>query len=70
MKIKWREASGVLRNQIIPKKLKGKFDKSVVKRTLLNGSECLMIDKKIEQKKSVVEMKMLKPMSEVSREDR
>jgi len=36
--IKWREASGVLCNNRIPMRLKGKFCKSVVKPNMLYGS--------------------------------
>jgi len=38
--IKWWEASGVLCDKKILIKLKGKFYKSVIKPTVLYGSEC------------------------------
>jgi hypothetical protein len=51
-------------------KLKGKFYMSVVKPTMLYGSKCLVVDRKIEQSMSVTEMRMLRWMSGVTIEDR
>jgi len=68
--IKWREASGFLCDERIPMRLNGKFYKSVVRLAMLYGSECWMVDKKIEQITSVAEMRTLRWMSGVTREDR
>lgn len=46
-RIKCREVSGILCDMKIPIKLKGKFDKSVVRPTMLYDSECWAVDKEI-----------------------
>jgi len=51
--IKRREVSGVLCDKRIPMRLNGKFYKSVVRLTMLYGSECWAVDKKMEQRMSV-----------------
>jgi hypothetical protein len=68
--MKWRKASGVLCDKRISIRLTCKFYRSVVRPTMLNGSECYTVDKGIEQSMSVVEMRMLRWMSEVIREGR
>ena len=54
----------------IPLKLKGKFYRTVVRPTLIYGSECWPVKKKDVQKISVAEMRMLRWMSGVTRKDR
>lgn len=49
--------------------LKEKFYTKVVKSTLLHGSENWAVDRKIEQRTSVADMRMFRPMSKVTRED-
>jgi hypothetical protein len=54
----------------IPMRLKGKFSRSIVRLTMLNSSKCWAVDRRIKQNMSVAEMKMLRWMNGVSREDR
>jgi len=51
-------------------RLKGKFCKSIVRPAMLYHSECWTLNKKIEQRMSVVKMRMLRWMSGLIREDR
>jgi hypothetical protein len=51
-------------------RLKSKFYRSVVRLTMLYGSECWVVDRRIEKSMSVTEMSMLRWMSGVTREDR
>jgi hypothetical protein len=53
------ERSSILCNKRIPMRLKGKFYRSVVKPTMLYGSECWAVNRRIEQNMSDAEMKML-----------
>jgi len=51
-------------------RLKGKFYKSVIRPTILYSLECWAVDKQIEQRMSVVKMKMLKWINGMTRKDR
>lgn len=65
----WRAASGVLCDKKIPTKLKGKFYKRILRlNNMLYGSKCWVVDEKIEQRMSVVEMRMFREINGVTRE--
>ena len=66
----WRAASGVLCDKRVPLKLKGKFHKTVVRPAMLYGTETASMRKVEEKKMDVAEMRMLRWMSGVTREDR
>jgi hypothetical protein len=38
--MKWRQASGVLRDKRVPQKLKGKFYRTMIRPAMLYGAEC------------------------------
>ena len=67
---KWREASGILCDKRIPIRLKGKFYKAMVRLAMMYGTECWAVGRKIEQRMSVAEMRMLRWMSGFTREDK
>jgi len=62
--IKWREASGVLFDNSIPNRLKDKINMTVVKPAIMYRSECWPVNRNIEYRKGVTEMRMLRWMSE------
>ena len=66
----WRLASGVLCDKKVPLKLKGKFHRTVVRPAMLYGTETASMKKTDERKMDVAEMRMLRWMSGVTREDR
>ena len=66
----WREMSGVLCDKKIPVKLKGKVYKTAVRLAMLYGMETLPVKKANETRMNVTEMRMLRWMCGVSREDR
>ena len=57
--LKWRSASGILCARI-PAKLKGKFYRTVIRPTMLYGTECWATKKQHISKMSVAEMRMLR----------
>ena len=66
----WRAASGVLCDRKVPLKLKGKFHRTVVRPAMIYGTETASLKKTEEKKMDVAEMRMLRWMSGVTREDR
>ena len=66
----WRDLSGVLCDRKVPVKVKGKLYKSVVRPALMYGMETLPMKKLNERKMEVTEMKMLRWMCGVTRNDR
>ncbi|XP_022180863.1 uncharacterized protein LOC111041028 [Myzus persicae] len=50
--MKWRDASGILCNDSMPLRVKGRFYNAVVKLVILYGSECWVVDNKTEQRMS------------------
>ena len=66
----WRRITGVVCDKRVPVKLKGKIHKAVVRPAMMYGLETAPIKKTEEKKLDVAEMKMLRWMSGVTREDR
>ncbi|XP_070005115.1 uncharacterized protein [Nicotiana sylvestris] len=60
--IKWRLASGFLRDKKVPPRLKGKFYRVVVRSVMLYGAECWPVMNSHIQKMRVTEMMMLRWM--------
>lgn len=67
--MKWREASSVLYDKRIPIRLKVRFYKAVFTSAMIYESECWVMNGKMQQKMSVVEIRILRWMSGVARED-
>ena len=57
---KWRSATGVLCERRIPIKLKRTFYRSVIRPSMLYGTECWAIKKQHIYKLSLTEMRMLR----------
>lgn len=68
--MKWREASSVLCDKRIPIRLKGKFYKNVVRPIMVYDLKCWVVDLRIEQSTRIAEIKMLRWMSGVTKEDK
>ena len=66
----WRKTSGVLCDSKIPIRLKGKVYWTVVRPALLYGTETLAVTKGMTRRIDAAEMRMLRWMNEVAREDR
>ena len=58
--IKWRQASGILCDKMIPQKLKGKFYRTAIRPAMLYGAECWPTKIRYIQQLSVAEMRMLR----------
>jgi hypothetical protein len=57
--MKLREVSAVSCEEKIPMSLKGKFYRKVMRPTMLYGSGCWVVDRRIEQSMSVAKIRML-----------
>ena len=66
----WRPTSGVLCDEGVPLKLKGKFHETVIRPAMLYGTETASMKKTEEKKMDVAEMRMLRWTFGVMREDR
>ena len=58
--MKWRQATGILCDNKVPQKLKGKFYRTAIRPALLYGAECWPTKGQHIQKLSVAEMRMLR----------
>ncbi|GJZ52129.1 hypothetical protein Tco_0606644 [Tanacetum coccineum] len=58
--MKWRAATGVLCDRIVPFKLKGKFYRVAIRPAMLYGSECWPITKALANRVEVAELRMLR----------
>ena len=58
--LKWRQASGVLCDKMVPQKLKGKFYRTAIRPAMLYGVECWPTKKRHVQQLSVVDIRMLR----------
>jgi hypothetical protein len=68
--LKWRQASDVLCDPMVPLKLKGKFYRTVIRPAMLYGAECWPTKRQHIQQLSVVEMRMLRWICGHTRRDR
>ena len=68
--MKWREMSGVICDRKIPKKLKSKIYKSVLRPVMLYGAECWAMRKKEDDLLRRTEMRMLRRILGVSLKDK
>ena len=66
----WRQASGILCDKKVPRKLKGKFYRMAVRPAMLYGAECWPTKRQHIQQMSVAEMRMLRWMCGHTRKDR
>ncbi|XP_070055544.1 uncharacterized protein [Nicotiana tomentosiformis] len=68
--MRWRLFSGVLCDKSVPLRLKGKFNRVMVRPNMLYGVECCPVKKSHVQKMKVAEMRMLRWMCGHTRKDR
>nr|XP_027222801.1 uncharacterized protein LOC113814926 [Penaeus vannamei] len=66
----WRSASRVLCDKKVPLRLKGKFHRVVIRPTMPYGTETVNMKETEEKRMDVTEMRMLRWMCRVQREDR
>jgi hypothetical protein len=68
--VKWRQASGILCDKKVPRKLKGKFYRTAIRPAMLYGAECWATKVQHIQKMNVAEMRMLRWFCGHTRRDR
>ncbi|KAG2657909.1 hypothetical protein PVAP13_1KG160105 [Panicum virgatum] len=68
--LKWRQASGVLCDKMVPQKLKGRFYRTAIRPAMLYGAECWLTKRRHVQQLSVAEMRMLRWLCGHTRRDR
>ena len=56
----WRKITGVMCDYKVAEKMKGKFNKTMVRPAMLYGMEAVAMKKRQEEKMAVAEMKMLR----------
>ena len=66
----WRGLSGVICDKKVPVKLKNKLYKTVIRPTLIYGSECWALHRAEQQRMHTTEMKMLRWIQGKTRKDR
>ncbi|KAG2620444.1 hypothetical protein PVAP13_3NG111520 [Panicum virgatum] len=68
--LKWRQTSGILCDNRVPQKLKGKFYRTAIRPAMLYGAECWPTKRRHVQQLSVAEMRMLRWFCGHTRRDR
>ncbi|EYB97808.1 hypothetical protein Y032_0137g2036 [Ancylostoma ceylanicum] len=68
--LKWRLMTGVLCDKNIPNRFKSKLYRAVVRSVALYGAECWPVTKEVERRLSMMETKMLRWTSGITRADR
>ena len=68
--MKWRQASGILCDKKVPRKIKCKFYRTVVRPVMLYGAECWPTKRQHIQQMSVADMRMLRLMCGHTRKER
>ena len=66
----WKEVTGILFDKKIPKRMKTKSTKRMIRPAMTCGSECLTFKKKENDKFELTEMKMLRRIEGITRLDR